>query len=86
MSISSAPARTVLVDNSRFACFANFKNAIPVPDFEGDPTDNYLPKLATYLRTLSPVADVRVPLLQSFGIKTAGDLISAAGGKFPAYL
>ncbi len=80
-------ARTVLVDNSRGVCIANFKNAIPVTDFEGDPADNYLPKLTAYLASLSPVADVRVPLRKSFGITSVTKLMSNSDNcKFPAYL
>jgi hypothetical protein len=80
-------ARTVLVDNSRSACVANFKNAIRVPDFEGDPADDCLPKLAAYLKFLSPVADVRVPLSKSFGITSVGKLFNNwSDCKLPAHL
>jgi hypothetical protein len=59
-------------------------NAIPAPHFQGNPADDYLPKLAKYLASLSPVADVRVPLQQSFGIESAGHLLQSSN--FPKYL
>jgi RNA polymerase II subunit A small phosphatase-like protein len=59
--------RTVLVDNSSLAGLANPENIIPAPDFYGDPSDVYFPKLITFLQSIRSESDVRLALRDRFG-------------------
>ena len=52
----------IIIDNKVEGCFLNFDNFIPIPDYIGDPNDNYLPSLTTYLLEFASVSDVRAKI------------------------
>jgi RNA polymerase II subunit A small phosphatase-like protein len=51
--------RVLIVDDTPRRVRWHYGNAIYVPPFVGDPEDEFLPRLASYLNTLRDVADVR---------------------------
>lgn len=52
-------ARTLIVDDTPSKVARNYGNAVYVPPFLGDPSDDILPTLARYLDGLLETADVR---------------------------
>ncbi|MCG8648966.1 MAG: HAD family hydrolase [Pirellulales bacterium] len=52
-------ARVLIVDDTPQKLERNYGNAVYVRPYFGDPGDNELPKLASYLRSLATVEDVR---------------------------
>ncbi|MEM6290761.1 MAG: HAD family hydrolase [Myxococcota bacterium] len=51
--------RVLYVDDSPEKIVRSYSNLVAVAPFIGDPADDELPRLATYLHTLGPVANVR---------------------------
>lgn len=67
---------TVLVDNSPHAFGYQVDNGIPIESWFDDPKDTELLKLASFLDTLTSVADVRAVLRERFNVQ---GLINRAG-------
>lgn len=51
--------RTLIVDDTPAKCVHNYGNAIYVKEYTGEPDDQELPALATYLATLADAPNVR---------------------------
>jgi len=51
--------RMLIVDDTAEKSRANYGNAVHLPPFEGQPTDDVLPRLLAYLRQLATAENVR---------------------------
>ena len=59
---------TIIIDNNEGACFLNFENLIPIPDFTGNKEDRVLKSLTHYLMEFNGKKDVRGKILKDFGL------------------
>jgi Dullard-like phosphatase family protein len=62
-------SRTLLVDNNIMSFVPQPHNGALVPDFYGDPADNLLPQLASFLELVEKESDVRPILHATYGIE-----------------
>ena len=59
---------TIIIDNSAHSFAYQLDNGIPIRPWKNDPKDRELLKLASYLRRLATVNDVRVELRRTFDL------------------
>ena len=59
----------ILVDNKATGFAANITNGIPIKDYIGDKTDNWLRPLTKYLNSFSREHDVRTKIRRDFKLE-----------------